>query len=54
MRTIEPLNAQGGQEDHNGQIIYGQPGNNNIIHMVDDKDKANRDRVIRDYAMLTP
>ena len=26
-----------------------QPGNNNIIYMADD-----RDRVIRDYAVLTP
>ena len=27
----------------------GQPGNNNIIYMADD-----RDRAIRDYAVLTP
>ena len=45
---IQPVNAQGGQEGQNGQIIYGPLGNN-IIHMVD-----HRDRAIRDYAMLTP
>ena len=43
------VNAQGGQEGQNGQIIYGQIGNNNIINMAND-----RDRVIRDYAVLTP
>lgn len=39
-------NAQRVQEGQNGQ---GQQDNNNIIYMDDD-----RDRVIRDYAMLTP
>ena len=46
---IQPVNAQGGKEGQNGQIIYRQPGNNNIIHMADD-----RDRAIRDYVVLTP
>ena len=46
---IEPVNVEGGQEGQNGQIIYGQPGNNNIIYMADD-----RDRAIIDYAVLTP
>ena len=32
---LQPVNAQ---ESQNGQIIYGQPGNNNIIHMADDID----------------
>ncbi len=43
---IEPIS---GQEGQNGHIIYGHLGNNNIIHMVD-----NKDRVVRDYAVLTP
>ena len=47
--VIKPVNAQGGHEGQNGQIIHGQLGNNIIIHMTDD-----RDRVIRDYAVLTP
>ena len=38
--VIEPINVQGGQEGQNGQIIHGQPRNNNIIYMVDDKDRA--------------
>ena len=33
----------------NGQCVQRQPGNNNIIHMAND-----RDRVIQDYAVLTP
>ena len=37
-----------GQEGQNRQSIQGQPGNNNIIYMT-----YNRDRVIRDYAVLT-
>ena len=45
---IQPINAQRGQEGWNRQIIYRQPRNNNIIHMVD-----GRDRAIRDYTVLT-
>ena len=36
-------------EGLNEQYVQRQPGNNNIIHMADD-----RDRAIRDYAVLTP
>ena len=46
---IEPINVQGGHKGQNGQIIHEQPGNNNIIHMADD-----RDRFIREYAVLSP
>ena len=46
---IESVNAQGGKEGHNRSIIHGQLGNNNIIYMAND-----RDRVIRDYVVLTP
>ena len=46
---IQPVNVEGGQKGQNEQIIYGQPGNNYIIHMAYDTDKA-----IRDYAVLTP
>ena len=46
---IEPVNARGGKEDQNGQNIYGQLENNNIIYMANDGD-----RVIRDYALLAP
>ena len=43
---LQPVNIQGEQNEHvNGR----QPGNNNIIYMADD-----RDRAIRDYAVLTP
>ena len=43
---LQPANIQEEQNEHaNGR----QPGNNNIIYMVDD-----RDRVIRDYAVLIP
>ena len=43
---IQPVNVH---EGLNGQCVQRQPGNNNIIHMAND-----RDRAIRDYAMLTP
>ena len=43
---IQPVNAQ---EDRNGQLVHRQLRNNNIIHMAGDKD-----RVIRDYTVLTP
>ncbi|XP_052294371.1 uncharacterized protein LOC127901325 [Citrus sinensis] len=43
---LQPVNIQEEQNEHaNGR----QPGNNNIIYMADD-----RDRVIKDYAVLTP
>ena len=42
---IQPVNGQEGQNRQNNQ---GQPGNNNIIYMAD-----NTDRAIRDYVMLT-
>ena len=43
---LQPVNIQDEQNEHaNGK----QPGNNNIIYMADD-----RDRAIRDYAVLTP
>ena len=43
---IQPVN---GQEGLNEQNIEGQPVNNNIIYMADDRDKA-----IRDNVLLTP
>ncbi|XP_052299243.1 uncharacterized protein LOC127902982 [Citrus sinensis] len=43
---IQPVNVH---EGLNGQYVQRQPGNNNIIHMAND-----RDRAIRDYAVLTP
>ncbi|KAH9704245.1 hypothetical protein KPL70_011377 [Citrus sinensis] len=43
---IQPVNVHDGL---NGQYVQRQPGNNNIIHMAND-----RDRAIRDYAVLTP
>ena len=43
---LQPVNVH---ECLNGQHIQRQPGNNNIIHMAND-----RDRVIRDYTVLTP
>ena len=46
---IQPVIAQGGQEGQNGQNIHGQPSHNNIIYMAND-----RDRVIREYGVLTP
>ena len=46
---MQPINVQGSQEGQNGRIIYRQLGNNNIIHMADDRDIA-----IRDFAVLTP
>jgi len=43
---LQPVNIQEEQNEHaNGR----QLGNNNIIYMADD-----RDRAIRDYAVLTP
>ncbi|KAH9779814.1 hypothetical protein KPL71_007852 [Citrus sinensis] len=43
---LQPVNIQEEQNEHgNGR----QPGNNNIIYMADD-----RDRAIRDYVVLTP
>ncbi|XP_052289373.1 uncharacterized protein LOC112496715 [Citrus sinensis] len=43
---IQPVNVH---EGLNGQCVQRKPGNNNIIHMANDRDKA-----IRDYAVLTP
>ena len=43
---IQPVNVH---EGLNGKRVQRQPGNNNIIHMANDRDKA-----IRDYAVLTP
>ena len=43
---LQPVNIQ---EEHNEQANGRQPGNNNILYMADDKDRA-----IRDYAVLTP
>ena len=43
------MNAQRSQEGQSELIIYRPLGNNNIIHMAYD-----RDRSIRDYAVLTP
>ena len=43
---IQPVNVH---EGLNGQCVQRQPRNNNIIHMAND-----RDRAIRDYAVLTP
>ena len=45
-KEIQPVNVH---EGLNGQFVQRQPGNNNIIHMAND-----RDRAIQDYAMLTP
>ncbi|KAH9671423.1 hypothetical protein KPL70_017372 [Citrus sinensis] len=44
-----PLQPANIQEEHNEYANGRQPGNNNIIYMADD-----RDRAIRDYAVLTP
>ncbi|KAH9727218.1 hypothetical protein KPL70_008578 [Citrus sinensis] len=45
---LQPVNIQEEQNEHaNGRPL----GNNNIIYMADDRD---RDRAIRDYAVLTP
>ncbi|KAH9680288.1 hypothetical protein KPL71_026499 [Citrus sinensis] len=44
-----PLQPANIQEEHNEHANGRQPGNNNIIYMADD-----RDRAIRDYAVLTP
>ena len=43
---LQPVNIQ---EEHNEDVNQRQLGNNNIIHMPND-----RDRAIRDYAVLTP
>ncbi|KAH9658480.1 hypothetical protein KPL70_023512 [Citrus sinensis] len=43
---IQPVNVH---EGLNGQFVQRQPGNNNIIHKAND-----RDRAIRDYAVLIP
>ena len=43
---IQPVNVHEGM---NGQHVQRQPGNNNIIHMTNNKNRA-----IRDYAVLTP
>ncbi|KAH9800697.1 hypothetical protein KPL71_000768 [Citrus sinensis] len=45
-RPLQPVNIQ---EEHNEHANGRQPGNNNIIYMADD-----RDRAIRDYDVLTP
>ena len=42
---LQPVNIQ---EEQNEHANWRQPGNNNIIYMADD-----RDRAIRDYAVLT-
>ena len=44
-----PLQLVNIQEEQNEHANQRQPGNNNIIYMADD-----RDRAIRDYALLTP
>lgn len=44
-----PLQHVNIQEEQNEHVNQRQPGNNNIIYMADD-----RDRAIRDYAVLTP
>ncbi|KAH9753175.1 Endonuclease [Citrus sinensis] len=43
---LQPVNIQ---EEQNNHANKRQPGNNNIIYMADD-----RDRAIRDYVVLTP
>ena len=43
---LQPVNIQEGLNEH---INQRQPCNNNIIYVVDD-----RDRTIRDYVVLTP
>ena len=43
---LQPVNIQ---EEQNEHVNQRQPGNNNIIYM-----ENNRDRAIRDYAVLTP
>ncbi|KAH9667508.1 hypothetical protein KPL70_021064 [Citrus sinensis] len=43
---VQPVNVH---EGLNGQQVQGQSGNNNVIHMAND-----RDRAIRDCAVLTP
>ena len=43
---LQPINVQEGQNEH---VNKRQPGNNNIIYKADDRDK-----VIRDYDVLTP
>ena len=43
---LQPVNIQ---EEQNEHVNWIQPGNNNIIYMADD-----RDRAIRDYVVLTP
>ena len=45
-RPLQPANIQEEQNEHANRR---QPGNNDIIYMADD-----RDRAIRDYAVLTP
>ncbi|KAH9762816.1 hypothetical protein KPL70_000947 [Citrus sinensis] len=55
LQNLRNLNCKEGiqlvnvHEGLNGQCVQRQPGNNNIIHMAND-----RDRAIRDYAVLTP
>ncbi|KAH9801229.1 hypothetical protein KPL71_000949 [Citrus sinensis] len=55
LQNLRNLNCREGiqlvnvHEGLNGQCVQRQPGNNNIIHMAND-----RDRAIRDYAVLTP
>ena len=43
---LQPANIQKEQNEHANRR---QPGNNNIIYMANDKDRS-----IRDYAVLTP
>ena len=49
MNSHGPLQRVNIQEEQNEYANGRQPGNNNIIYMADD-----RDRAIRDYAVLTP
>ena len=43
---LQPVNVH---ERLNGQNVKRKPGNNNVLHMAN-----NRDRAIRDYEVLTP
>ena len=40
---IQPINVH---EGLNGQCVQKQPGNNNIIHMANDRDRAMRLRSV--------
>ena len=49
LNPYEPLQPVNIEEEQNEHANRRQPGNNNIIYMADD-----RDRAIRDYDVLTP